>query len=219
MSAADRRRGILGVCLVAAPLALLAADLESIVFGNAFARFALGKLAFALFVPAALALVHVLSRRADRTGLVGGSLALLGAVGGATIFTLAAVEDALDAAALDATSAAAIAEAMNAGAIRDIAIFYPIPGIAFPIGHLVLAIGLLRVRVVSPVVPVVHAIGALLFPLGRIASIDAAILGSDIAMAVALGALGVRVLAWSADEWRSLPERSERDVEIAIRRA
>src|SRR5262245_25097248 len=72
------RKRIAGLSLVVAPLALLAGDAVHARNGNIFAWTLTLRFAFLLFVPATLALMHLLRERADRFGLLAGGLTLLG---------------------------------------------------------------------------------------------------------------------------------------------
>jgi hypothetical protein len=96
--------------------------------------------------------------------------------------------------------------------VRQYVLLYPLPGLAFPVGLLVLSFGLFRVRVVSPLVAALLALGAILFPIGRIGGIAAAVIASDVALSVAMGLIGWRVLRWTAAEWERVPTSSAETV-------
>jgi hypothetical protein len=196
----DRRRIIAGVSLIAAPLLLLAGDLAEIGAGSTAAWYVMGKLAFAVFVPAILAIVHLLRARADRTGLAGGGLAIVGSMAGASIFTVAMVDRAMGGAAIDESAARAVEQSLVDGRVFEYVIMYPLPGLAFPIGLLVLSVGLLRAKVVSPAAAVLLALGAILFPVGRIGDVAAAVVGSGAALTAGMGSIGLRVLG-RANGW------------------
>ena len=69
-----------------------------------------------------------------------------------------------------------------------------LPGLAFPIGLLLIAIALWRSAIAPRWAPIVLVAGALLFPLGRVPSSDAVMLLTDVVLLVGLGALAVDTL-------------------------
>jgi len=72
-------------------------------------------------------------------------------------------------------------------------------GIFFPIGLLILAACLYRNRIVSPIVALALAAGAILFPVGRIGGFWWAVLGSDILLIAAFGLIGWRLFSVGVD--------------------
>lgn len=204
-----RRKGA-GLCLIAAPALMLCADALRIGAGMTYTWLVLLKLSFAFFVAAILALVHLLRPHADRTGLAGGALGVVGCLAGASIVTTAMITWSLETAALGEPAARAVEAAMQKGGVAPFVLLYPLPGLAFPAGLLVLGFGLLRARVTTPLVALLLALGAVLFPIGRIGSLDAAVLASGLSLTVAMGIIGRQVLKWSAAEWNSVPARGSR---------
>jgi hypothetical protein len=211
--ATELRRAGAAACLLAAPLLMLAGDVLRVAGGAHLAWLVMFKLAFALFVGAALAVAHLTSERADRTGLVGAALAVVGCLAGSGIVTANAVLAPIETAGLDAAATQAIEAAFKASSAGGYVVLYPLPGLAFPVGFLVLACALLRARVVSPVAAAALALGALLFPVGRIGGFDWAVIGSGVGMSLGLGTTALRVLGKSAGEWAraraSAPPASE----------
>lgn len=203
-----RRKGA-AVCLLAAPLLMLAGDALRHWAGAQRTWLVMFKLAFALFVGAALAAVHLTSGRADRTGLAGGALAVVGCLAGSGIVTTTALLGSVEAAGLEEPATRAIEAAFRRDGVIGYVIFYPLPGICFPAGFLVLSIALLRARVVSAAAAAALALGALLFPVGRIGGLEWAVMGSGVGMSVGLGLVALRVLGMSAGEWRRLPGAAE----------
>lgn len=199
--AIELRRAGAAACLLAAPLVMLAGDALRIWAGARHTWLVMLKLSFALFVGAALAVVRLTSERADRTGLVGAALAVVGCLAGSGIVTANAVLGPIETAGLDATATQAIEAAMQTSGVGGFLFLYPLPGLAFPIGFLVLACAMLRARVVSGVAVVALALGALLFPVGRIGGIDWAVIASGVGMSVGLGLVAPRVIGKSAGEW------------------
>ena len=203
-----RRKGA-AVCLLAAPLLMLAGDVLRQWAGAQRAWLFMLKLAFALFVGAALAVVHLTRARADRAGLVGGALAVVGCLAGSGIITAGAVFAAVDGAGLDDAAMRAVEAAFGSSDVRGYLFLYPLPGLAFPAGFLVLSLALVRARIVAPLAAVALALGALLFPVGRIGGVEWAVLGSGLGMTVGLALVALRVLGMSAGEWGRVGEERE----------
>lgn len=199
--AIELRRAGAAECLLAAPLLMLAGDALRICAGAQHTWLVTFKLAFAFFVGAALAVVRLTSERADRVGLVGAALAVVGCLAGSGIVTANAVLAPVEAAGLDAAATQAIEAAMKTSGVGGYVLLYPLPGLAFPIGFLVLAYALLRARVVPAPAALALALGALLFPVGRIGGFDWAVIGSGVGMLVGLGMTALRVLGTGAGEW------------------
>jgi hypothetical protein len=78
---------------------------------------------------------------------------------------------------------------------------YPLPGLAFPVGFLVLAYALRRARAASPAAALLVALGAILFPIGRIAGIEAAVIGSGLALTLGMVSVALRLFDLGAGEW------------------
>lgn len=213
-----RRKGA-AVCLLAAPLLMLTGDalrLWAGVWGAG--QFSL-KLSFAFFVGAALAAVHLTSARADRVGLVGGALAVVGSLAASGIVTANAIYRSVDGAGLSEPAMRAVEDAFRRDDVFSYIFLYPLPGLAFPAGFLVLAFALWRARVVSPLAAGALALGALLFPVGRIGGVEWAVMCSGVGMSVGLGLVALRVLGMSAGEWGRLPEARETGTARASRDA
>ncbi|HEY0172280.1 MAG TPA: hypothetical protein VGB98_14745 [Pyrinomonadaceae bacterium] len=199
--ATEWRRAGAAACLLAAPLLMLAGDVLRVLGGAQRAWLVMAKLAFALFVGAALAAVRLTSERADRAGLVGGALAVVGCLAGSGILTANAVLGSIDTAGLDAAATGAVETALQTSGVGGFVLFYPLPGLAFPIGFLVLAYALRRARAVPGVAVAALALGALLFPVGRIGGFEWAVMGSGVGMSAGLGLVALRVLGTSAGDW------------------
>ena len=199
--AIELRRAGAAACLLGAPLLMLAGDALRVWAGAQHAWLVMFKLSFPLFVGAALAVVRLTSERADRAGLVGAALAVVGCLAGSGIVTANAVLAPVETAGLDATATQAIEAAMRASGVGGYVLLYPLPGLAFPVGFLVLAYALMRARVVSGAAAAALMLGALLFPVGRIGGFDWAVIGSGVGMSLGLGMTALRVLGTSAGEW------------------
>lgn len=158
------------------------------------------KLSFAVFVPAILAIVHLLSKRCDRTGLLGGALALIGCLAGSGIVTASLIEWSLESAAFDESVIKAIESALLAGGVREYVLMYPLPGLAFPAGLVILSLGLFRSKITSNWLPFLLALGAILFPVGRIGGSAFAVIACGAALSLAMGAIGWKILNHTISE-------------------
>lgn len=185
-TALARRRRIGGACLVLAPLVMLVADAVGVLGGDdAFWAWSVGMwISVLLFLGAILEVVHQLAPRADRLGLVFGSLAIVGLFTSATMQGVFRVRYVLE----------------GTGAQEPSELVTPIvlatsiaPGILFPASLLVLAIGLGKTRVLGWIPAIALALGAILFPVGRFIVGDLRIsVASDLLMLLALAPLGLR---------------------------
>jgi hypothetical protein len=72
---------------------------------------------------------------------------------------------------------------------------YRMIGGFFPLGLLILAACVYRARVVNPLAPLLLAIGAILFPIGRVTGLMVAMIGSDLLLTGAFIIIGVRLLS------------------------
>lgn len=189
--ARNRRRLIASSCLIAAPALLLAADVMQVIGGFDFERTAVMWTSFVLFVPAVLGVVHLLRNRTDYLGLLGGAFCVVGAMAGAGMMTIFRLNAVLKAGG-DGDLALAIESAFKARPALPMSIF--MPGLLFPLGFIVLAIGLYRARVSSVWLALLLALGGVLFPVRHAAGVTPALLGGDIVLLIALGWLGWQVL-------------------------
>jgi hypothetical protein len=149
-------------------------------------------LAFVFFVPAILGLTYLITKHGSRLALYGGAAAFFGAMAGASMQVLFRVW-----AILEEKNSPQIIELLK-GSGKLIATTQMI-GIFFPIGLLTLAACLYRNRMVSPLVALVFAAGAILFPVGRIAGFWWAFIGSDILLLAAFILIGRRLLSTDFD--------------------
>lgn len=194
-SVANLRRKVAGVSLIAGPVLLLTSSVVRFAFGRFFEWYQTAKLSFFFFALAVLGLVHLLRGRADGSGHVGGAMALAGCLSGASIVTAAFLLEPLQGAVPGERLAGLYLTVVNS----------PLPGLLFPAGLLVLAVALLRKRAVPPWAGLLFALGAVLFPVGRIPGFVWAIFACDVLLAVSLGYVGSRVLGMTAEEWEHAP--------------
>jgi hypothetical protein len=193
MSTPDsRRRTLAALGMILAPAVMLANDLYRLAGGeeNVFAWSLFLQLSMTLFLLAILGMVAELRPVADRTGLVGGLLAGFGATIGAVMQGFFRTADAAMG-AVDEAGAEAILAAVTG---RDFLFSTRVPGITFPIGFLVLAGALVVTRRVPVLLGALVAVGAALFPVGRIAGLEWAVMASGVAFTLGLGWMAVRTV-------------------------
>ena len=177
-----------GICSILAPLMMLAADSFLLVTGRSFEWSIALWLSFVLFVPAIFGMTYLSAGRASRWAVAGGASAFFGCMAGASMQVLFRVHAVLH----EAGSTQAV-ELLKGS--RKLVTSTQMIGIFFPVGLLILAVCLYQRRVVSPLVPLSLAAGAVLFPVGRIAGFAAAVIGSGLLLALAFGMAGVRLLS------------------------
>ncbi len=194
-AATNLRRRVAGVSLIAGPALLLTSSVVRFVFERVFEWYLTMKLSFFFIALAALGLVHLLRGRADGSGHVGGALALAGCISGASIVTAAYVLEPMQGAVADEKLRELYLTIVNS----------QLPGLFFPIGLLILAVALLRKRVVPVWAGLLFALGAALFPVGRIPGLVWAIFACDVLLTASLGYVGTRVLGMTAEEWEGAP--------------
>ena len=187
-----RRRGA-AACLLAAPALMLAGDALHYWAGAQRAWLVMFKLSFAFFVGAALGLVGLTRGRADGAGLLGGALAVVGCLAGSGIVTANALIQSFDAAALGEAAERAVEASMMKSGVGGYVLLYPLPGLAFPAGFLVLAYALWRSRAAPAAAALLVALGALLFPVGRIGGVEAAVMGSGLALTLGMSLTALRL--------------------------
>lgn len=183
---------IAGLCAMLAPLPLLAGDLMQIKGGFGFEWTVALWLAFVLFVPAVFGLTYLVARSGSRLGVWGGAAAFLGCMAGASMQILFRVWAVLGEAGSPQTI-----ELLRGS--RKLIVSTQMIGIFFPLGLLILAASIYKSRAASPLVALLLAAGAILFPVGRIAGVTYALLGSDALLLAAFVMVGGRLLSARAD--------------------
>ena len=204
-AAANLRRRVAGVSLIAAPLLLLASSVYRLGLGRNFEWYATMKLSFFFFAVAALGLVHLLKGRADGSSLVGGAFTLAGCLSGASLATAVLILTSVQESGLDSTALETLARALAGFGGYEAIVLCPLPGPLFPVGLLILAVALWRKRVVAAPAAMLMAFGAIFFPSGRAAGVVWAIWACDLLLLISMGYIGWRVLAMTAEEWERRP--------------
>jgi len=212
------RKTVAGCCMVAGPLAALAAFIVSPAFHSGSAaqvaevarhqdRFLLSMLlslaALALVIGGSLGLMHMLRERMVGYGNVGGTLTLLGLIAttaqlGASLMLWSTVRDGVQPA--DVTAWHSVT--------HDTAAVIPL--VALPwlavVGFAVLAMGLYRAHAVDWWMAAMLALGALGITLaGPLASIAVGIVGAALFL-VGMGSIGMVVLRESDADWEHTPD-------------
>lgn len=177
-----------GMCSVLAPLVLLIGD-AMLLIGNLRFEWTIALwVSFVLFVPAIFGLTYLAAGRGSRLALVGGASAFFGCMAGASMQVLFRVW-----AVLNDFGSPQTVELLRSS--RRLIVSTQMIGIFFPIGLLILAASLYRRHILSPLVPLSLAIGAILFPVGRIAGLLVGLVGGDLMLIIAFGMIGIRLLS------------------------
>jgi hypothetical protein len=178
---------IAAVCAMLAPVVLLAGDLVLIIGERRFEWTIILWLSFVLFVPAIFGLTYIAFGRADKLALIGGALAFFGAMAGASMQVLFRVY-----AVLEETGTGQALELLQK-TMKLIATTQMI-GIFFPIGLILLSISLSRNRIFNRLTQLLLAVGAILFPIGRIGGFAVAVIGSGMVLIAAFGLIGWQII-------------------------
>lgn len=179
---------IAGVCSIIAPLVLIAGDLLMFAGGLMFEWTITLWLAFVLLIPAVFGLTFILFENGSRLALIGGISTFVGLTAGASMQTLFRVY-----AVLIERGAEQTVELLR-GTFKLVAATQMI-GIFFPVGLLLLAGSLFRNKIFHPALPFLFALAAILFPIGRIAGVAAAVFASGFLLFAAFGLVGWQILA------------------------
>lgn len=178
---------IAAVCAILAPLILLAGDLVLIIGGRRFEWSLVLWLSFVMFVPAIFGLTYVAFERGNKLALIGGASAFFGAMAGASMQVLFRVYAVLEEVG-DKQTVELLQKTMKLIATTQMI------GIFFPIGLILLSISIYSNRIFNRVIPVLLAVGAILFPIGRIGGFAIAVTGSGIFLIAAFGLIGWQIL-------------------------
>lgn len=214
------RKTVAGVCMILAPALILVVEIThpeedsdeaqllaeiSANTGRQYWAHVVALIALALFLPVILGLMHMLKARRPAIGHVGAGIALFGVVSlAAVVGTEVVVWQAAKAPEADTAAMAALLGRLNESG--GTLLFY-LFALAFPLGLLVLGIGLYRARAAAAweaalvAVPVAVGLVSEIAYGPRIISIVTTIL-----LLLGLGSIGRRVLTQSDEEWSQTPE-------------
>jgi hypothetical protein len=184
----DRRRIIAGVCLILGPALVLVADLLGT---HRLTFLTLMSAAFILLLPGAFGVAHLLRARADWFGLLGAGCCLIGltaSFGVMSVYRFATVYQS----GVEGVSPNALQLALQTEPRLFVLTF--LPAYLWPVGLLILSVGLILDRRFGVAVGSILALGAILFPIGREASVTMAVLPGDLLIFAALAWIGVRLL-------------------------
>jgi hypothetical protein len=212
------RKTVAGICMVLAPLVLLAGvvihpemDTDSgaqltVIAGDPdqwYLAHLLILFAIVLAVPAVLGLMHMLREREVAFGHLGGGLGLLGLL---ALTGIIAVDGFVgwQAASGDHAEMTALFERMNETA--GFVIPFYVVSVAFGLGLICLAIGLYKARVVQSWMALFVTAAAVLLTIGGPAAINWMMIVGAAFLFVGLGSMGRMVLAESDEDWEHTPE-------------
>jgi hypothetical protein len=212
------RKMVAGVCMVVAPLVLLAATVihpeaktdeaaqVAVIAGNPdqwYVAHLLALISIVLVTPAVLGLMHMLREREVSLGHVGGGLAMLGVLAYAGIVAIELVAWQMGEAG-NRGEMVALLERVNESA--GIAIPFFAGTIAFAVGVIGLAAGLYRARAVQWWMSACLAVGVVLLTIAFTAALNwMAIIGAAF-IVVGLGSIGRMVYLESDEAWEHTPE-------------
>ncbi|MGI8633732.1 MAG: hypothetical protein ACR2NA_14465 [Solirubrobacterales bacterium] len=211
------RRIVAGMCMVAAPLALLAGMVihpavetseRSIIAAAAadsdawYASHLLLLISLVLVVPAILGLTHMLREREVVLGHLGGGLALLGVMAFVGIVTVEGVVG-WQAGLGDRAEMVALFERF--GEATGYVIPFVLVSLGFAVGMITLAYGLFRANMVAPVLAVGLAVGSVLLAVGMFTAAEFIAIAGAAVLLIALSSVGIMVLAESDEQWAHPP--------------
>ena len=193
-----------GICSVLAPLPLFAADIMKLMDSLHFERTVFEWISFVLFVPAIFALSHLAVAQGSRLAFVGGALAYVGAIAGANVMVLFRVW-----VILNETGSQIVSELLRAN--RRLTIPTVTISIFFPLGLFILGVALYERRVVNPLIALLLAGGAMLFPIAHLPGMRIGRLIGDVLLIAAFGAVGTSFLSAGKDDPRRFWHRRTDD--------
>lgn len=199
---ADRlQEKIAGVCLIVGGLLLAPTTYFEYTQGTLFLAGSLGLLLYALLIPGLLGIARSLRPLAPRLSVIANLLVPSGCLGGASFETALLHEWAARTAG---TPEAMMTAIINTTEERVFPILV-ILGILFPISLLTLSIGLFRTGVAPLWVATLLGIGALLFPVGHIGSLEIVSHVAETLLLVTMIWFGVRSFTGTASRGIVIP--------------
>jgi hypothetical protein len=204
----NRRRLLTATCAIALGLLFLTAPLTHLLLrGGIDTPLAIAMRGFAapvhmaLLVGAVFGITQLLRRGADRIGLIGGSLTIIGWAVGIRILLLGQLESLL-VSGVSGVPANSLAKMFEA---TPIIWFSIVPmGLLFPIGMVTLGMTLVVTHAIPRPIGALLILGAVLFPIGRIGGLPWALVSCDLILGLAFALLGwqlfIRTEAWNGEE-------------------
>jgi hypothetical protein len=218
MDSSNRRRTLVGTCtaILAATLLVNAvstflSDGKPPTHNEIAAAGFLAVLHVGLTIAAVFGITQLVRRKADRLGLFGAALTLLGATVGARIMVLLQLVLLSD--KLPGVHRATLKALLESAPLVWVSII-PI-GLMYPLGLITLGTALLIARPVNRWIGVLMVIGGVLFPIGRALDVNPAIYASDAIMAITYGFLSWEILTrrelWDESLVTTPEQRSDRE--------
>ena len=184
----NKYKKIIGIALIGAPLLMLLADANWLVFGH-LESFWFGSvtmwLSFYLFVGLIIGLYHLSNQ--SKLALAGTMIAIFGVLAGATIMGLDRVGWAMHEIGLGNEVSRTVSHPRVFFTSRFV-------GLTFPIGLILLSISLYKAKVLNLMWMLILIIGIILFPVGRIVVGFVANVPGDLIMLFIYGKLGINLL-------------------------
>lgn len=209
------RKTIAGLCMILAPVFFLAASIVTPGFDSserAFAELitsdrdafgaaqALAFAGWALFIPAVLGVVHMLRERGVAEGHLGGLLALLGAVGG-----IAQCGAGLAMWQSGPTQQVAGLLVGLGDSVAATVLLFVLP-FGVTLGTILLAWGLYRRRFAPTWMAACLGLAGIVFAIAALTYSQEIYIAASVILLAGLGALGLRVLQESVEDWEHTPE-------------
>ncbi|HEX8255901.1 MAG TPA: hypothetical protein VF846_22365 [Thermoanaerobaculia bacterium] len=218
--ATNRRRHLAGFCLIGMALFFALNPLTGFM-GSAAppsrsnVTIALGGFAaplhMALMIGSVFAITHLLRRKGDLAGLIGGALTLMGWAVSVRILAVRQLAQLIDN-GVDGVPADTLGRVFSSAPIVFVSLI-PI-GLLFPIGLMILGVTLFVARPVNRWLGLTLALGGFLFPLGRAVGVPYAFAACDILLGLTLATLGQQILA-RPELWDET-HRADGDVLVAM---
>jgi len=184
-------RNAAAICLLTAPIFLLSTDFLNQIEGFSFAAYFLAEITVGLLMFSVLAIMQILRLKAEKSGYMGGAIALLGTLKGTTIFAINYLNAELARSGLDAAAMQRYLTAAE-GTFEKI-LWFALPGPLFPLGLLILGIVLLKTKSVSQIASIALIFCAIAFPVGRFSGVFGFVLVSDILLVISFCLIGWQV--------------------------
>lgn len=187
-SSSNRRRLIAGVCLILGPALVLLADVLST---HRLTYLTLMSVAFIFLLPSAFGVAHLLRARADLLGLLGAGCCLIGLMASSGVMSVYRFATVFQG-GVEVVSPNAMQLALQAEPRLFVLAF--LPAYFWPLGLLILSLGLILDRRFGVATGCILGLGAVLFPLGREAGVMMAVIPGDLLIFAAFAWIGIRLL-------------------------
>ncbi|MDP9190794.1 MAG: hypothetical protein M3P06_03725 [Acidobacteriota bacterium] len=145
-----------------------------------------------LMIGSVFAITQLLRTKADRAGLIGGTLTLMGWAVSARIMVISQLNAILQN-GVEGVPPEALGLIFQSAPIIFVSII-PV-GLMFPIGLIILGVTIFATRPVHPAIGVLLAIGGVLFPLGRAVGLPWAVVSTDMILAATFALIAWQILA------------------------